>query len=291
MLGKALVEVLSRDHQVSGADIEEADIRLQGESENLVSMVKPELVIHAAANTDVDGCELDEKAAYLSNGIGTRNIGLACAKVNAVCMFISTDFVFDGEKKDAYDELDDPNPINTYGRSKYMGEVLLSSVLIRHYILRTEWLYGTGGKNFVDQIIKKAREDGQLRVVTDQVGSPTNTLDLAEMIANMIKQLPPFGVYHLTNGGSCSWYEFAKAILSLVGLSDIPVNPVSQEAIGRPARRPHNSVMKNLMYELQGFTPARHWKDALVDYIRRVYGDQPNLMSTAIEDSERRPVR
>lgn len=291
MLGYALVEVLSRDHAVIGVDIEDADIRIQSDMERVVLEVKPEIVIHAAANTNVDGCELDEKAAYLTNGIGTRNVGLACAKAGASCMLISTDFVFDGEKKGAYDELDLPNPINIYGRSKYMAEVLLRRVLIEHYIVRTEWLYGRGGKNFVDEIIRRGREQGELQVVNDQVGSPTHTADLAGMIANMLSQPTPFGIYHLTNRGSCTWFEFAKTILALVDLSGIQVNPVTQEAIGRPAKRPRNSVMRNLMYELQGFPPARHWKEALIDYIQSAYREKLDLTHSAAKDDERRPAR
>ncbi len=272
MLGSALVEVLSRDHQVVGVDIDDADIKLQAEAEDMVKTVGPELVIHAAAITDVDGCESDERSAYLTNGIGTRNIGLACAKVNAACMLISTDFVFDGEKESPYDELDAPSPINSYGRSKYMGEVLLSRVLSRHYILRTEWLYGEGGRNFIDTIIGRAKAEGELQVVNDQLGSPTYTIDLSEMILNIVNKFSPCGIYHLTNSGACTWFEFAQTILSLVGLPDIPVKPVTQETIGRPARRPRNSVLRNLMYELQGFPPAPHWRDALVGYLQKTPG-------------------
>lgn len=281
MLGSNLVEVLSAEHDVTGVDIEDGDLRVGEEVLRLVSNACPDIVIHTAANTDVDGCEQDGDAAYLANGIGTCHLGLACAKYNAVCMYVSTDFVFDGEKKTPYDESDRPDPINIYGRSKYMGEVLLSRVLTRHYILRTEWLYGIRGRNFVDQIIKRAAERGSLEVVNDQTGSPTLTQDLSDMIAHMVNRMPPYGVYHLTNGGACTWFEFAKTILSLVGLSDIPVLPVTQETIGRPARRPRNSAMNNLMYMHQGFPPARHWKDALIDYIQKVHGERLNLTGTS----------
>jgi len=286
MLGTALVEVLSENHEVTGVDIGEADIRIRKEVEELVLGTGPELVVHAAANTDVDGCELDERSAYLTNGIGTGNVALACARVGAICMYVSTDFVFDGEKKGPYDEFDAPNPINVYGKSKYMGEVLLARALPRHYIVRTEWLYGRKGKNFVDEIIKRAVSSGKLKVVDDQVGSPTYALDLARMMAAMLEKMPPFGIYHLTNAGSCTWYEFALEILSVAGLSSVPVERTSQEEIGRPARRPRNSVMRNLLYELEGFPPARHWREALLDYMRTVHAKRTNLAGTSIENRE-----
>lgn len=288
MLGTVLVEVLSRSHDVSGIDIEDADIRNRDEIAALIAGRAPELVVHAAANTDVDGCEGDERGAYLANGTGTANVGFGCRKAGAACLYISTDFVFDGEKETPYDELDMPRPINIYGRSKYMGEVLLSRTLPEHYIVRTEWLYGRKGRNFVDQIIAKAGELDHLQVVDDQFGSPTYALDLAEMIAAMADDPPPYGIYHLTNSGRCSWYEFARTILSLVGLGNVEVKPVTQEVIARPARRPRNSELRNLMYTLHGFPPARHWREALVDYIKSEHGSRLDLTALTGTDTERR---
>ncbi len=288
MLGSALVEFLSRNHVVTGIDIEDGDIRHRGEISALIAGHAPEMVVHAAANTNVDGCERDEREAYLANGIGTANVAYGSRKAGASCLYVSTDFVFDGEKETPYDELDTPNPINIYGRSKYMGEVLLARNLPEYYIVRTEWLYGRKGSNFVDQIIAKAGELDELRVVDDQFGSPTYALDLAEMIAAMADDPPPYGVYHLTNGGRCSWYEFAKTILSLVGLGSVRVRPVTQEDIGRPARRPRNSELSNLMFTLQGFPRARHWREALVDYIKTMYGNQLDVTALSVTDTERR---
>jgi dTDP-4-dehydrorhamnose reductase len=288
MLGRALGEILSLDHEVSGVDIQDADIRVSGDIERLIVRTRPELVIHAAANTDVDGCEKNENDAYAANALGTKNVAVACRKAGARCMYVSTDFVFDGEKETPYSESDLPNPINVYGRSKYMGEALLARALPDHYILRTEWLFGGGGRNFIDEIIKRARREGKLRVVDDQRGSPTYTRDLAEMIRNMLTRMPPSGIYHLTNGGACTWYEFAREILSLVGLSHVSMEPVSQEEIKRPAKRPRNSVMRNLAYEREGFPPARHWREALLEYLRAVHGVQPDLAATEAREGKGR---
>lgn len=283
MLGKALGECLSKDHEVTGADIEEADVREYGEVERLLRSERPGIVIHAAANTDVDGCEENEDSAYAVNSLGTWNVARACGRTGSACMYVSTDFVFDGEKETPYDESDLPNPVNVYGRSKYMGELLLTRTLPSHYIMRTEWLFGAGGRNFVDQIIKRARADGRLRVVDDQRGSPTSTSDLAQLIRELLGRLPPAGIYHLTNAGACTWHEFAREILSLVGLSHVPVLPATQEEMKRPARRPRNSVLSNRKYELLGFPAARHWREALVDYLRAAYSVAPDLASTGGE--------
>ena len=224
-----------------------------------------DLIIHTAAYTDVDGCEKNPDLAYKVNALGTRNIALFAQKRGIPLVYISTDFVFNGEKNAPYLEFDEPQPLSIYGRSKLAGERYVSSFLDRFFIVRTAWLYGKYGKNFVKTILKLAREKDELKVVNDQVGSPTYAKDLAQGIKKLIFNAP-YGIYHITNFGACSWYDFAKKILKIANINT-EVKPIISEKLGRPAKRPHFSVLKNFcLKETLGFS-MRSWEEALKEYI------------------------
>jgi dTDP-4-dehydrorhamnose reductase len=262
-LGRSLQEVL-KGHDLFLIDLPEHDITDLG----IISAIagsQPDLVIHTAAMTDVDGCELDPDAAYEVNALGTRNVALACQRCQVPLVHISTDYVFDGTKEEPYLEFDEPNPTSVYGRSKLAGEVVVRDLLDRFYIVRTAWLYGHGGSNFVKKVMELADERDELSVVTSEVGSPTYAMDLAEAIARLVEH-PIYGVYHLVNEGSCSRYEFAARILTLAGKSDYPLRPI--ESYERPARVPPHAILRNFCAATQLGITMRHWEDALRAYFR-----------------------
>ncbi len=201
------------------------------------------------------------------NGQGTHNVALACREAGARLLYVSTDYVFDGQKDSPYVETDDPNPINTYGKSKLQGENYVR-VLQDSWIVRVSWLFGPLGKNFVRTILGRAREGQNLRVVDDQVGAPTYTLDAAEKIGQIIERGAP-GIYHVTNQGYCSWFEFAAEILAQAGLGGAPLSPISSLALGRPAARPKNSRLADTRLAASGMGPLPPWQDALRRYLLR----------------------
>lgn len=264
-LGSDLLKILPGKHQVVGCDIQDWDITdLESALEN-VSKIKPEVLINAAAYTDVDGCESNPDLAYRVNTLGAHNLAIASLKVGAVMVHISTDFVFDGRKGSPYLEFDEPHPLSVYGRSKLASEQWVSAVLNRYFIVRTAWLYGRKGKNFVKTILRLAEEKDVLRVVGDQVGSPTFSWDLAQKIAELIES-EAYGIYHVTNSGQCSWYQFAKEILELVGRKETRVEPISSEELARPAPRPAFSVLRNYCLEQRGFSLLRNYHEALKEF-------------------------
>ncbi len=259
-MGLSLKEALS-GHQLLLLDLPEWDIT-EGRTAAHIVRWAPDLVIHAAAMTDVDGCELDPQAAYRVNGEGTRNMALACQESGAAMVYISTDYVFDGSKVEPYLEEDEPHPLNVYGRSKLAGEEYVQGLLAKFYIVRSAWLYGPGGKNFVEKVLKLAEEREELRMVTTEVGSPTYTRDLAEAIAGLI-EWPEYGIYHLVNEGSCSRYEWAKKVLELAGRGDFPLHP--SQGYPRAAQVPPHAVLKNRRAARLGIR-LRPWPEALAAY-------------------------
>jgi dTDP-4-dehydrorhamnose reductase len=226
--------------------------------------IKPDYVINAAAFTDVDRCEAEPDLACRVNGLGARNVAIACEEAGCPVVQISTDYVFDGEKSGPYNEWDDTSPVNQYGLSKLMGERFVMSLTNRYYIVRTSWLYGKNGKNFVDTIGRLLSERDGIDVVDDQVGSPTYTVDLAKKLKEIVGK--GYGIYHVTNSGECSWYEFAVAIARKKG-SGKRITPVTTEAFKRPAKRPANSVLGHTMLRLEGLGDMRHWEKALGEYL------------------------
>ena len=264
MLGSDIKNVFS-DVELINFTLHDFDITNLDGSHKAIKEAKPDYLIHVAAYTDVDGCESNPETAFLVNGIGARNITMACEDIGCPVIYISTDYVFDGTKKETYNEWDKTNPINVYGLSKLMGEQFVTSLTNRFYIVRTSWLYGKNGKNFVDTIIRLLSERDEIDVVNDQTGSPTYTCDLAGKLKELIGR--GYGTYHVTNTSHCSWHEFAVEIAKIKGINK-NINPTTTEKFKRPAKRPAFSVLGNTMLRLEGIEPARHWKEALKDYLK-----------------------
>ena len=285
MLGVDLWKELKRDYKIIGLDVthnskltthnfHKCDITNRQDTLAIIKKLQPDVVIHTAAYTDVDGCEINFEKAYKINSEGTKNVALACKTVNAILIYISTDFVFDGKKKNPYKENDKTRPLSVYADSKLKGEKAIQEILKRYFILRTSWLYGKHGKNFVDTILQKAKEEKILKVVDDQIGSPTYTRNLAEAIHALLKKVTraqehkstSYGIYHVSNSGSVSWFEYAKEILRLRGLKT-KVIPISSQELARPARRPAMSVLDNSKFIKYTGYKMRNWMEALKKYV------------------------
>jgi dTDP-4-dehydrorhamnose reductase len=265
MLGHDIRDVFS-DVELVALTRREVDITNLDNVLSAIRDIKPDYVIHAGAYTDVDGSEHDPDKAYLVNGLGARNVAMACEEVKAPVVYISSDYVFDGTKGEPYNEWDRNNPVNQYGLSKLLGEKFVSSLTNRFYIVRTSWLYGKKGKNFVDTISRLLTERDEIEVVNDQIGSPTFTYDLALKLKELIGR--GYGTYHITNSSQCSWYEFAAEIAKLQP-GKAKIKPTTSENFKRPAKRPHFSVLNNTMMKLEGLSELRSWKDALKDYLSK----------------------
>jgi dTDP-4-dehydrorhamnose reductase len=261
-LGQALQAVLKGDDLLL-MDLPEYDITDHTQVRATITNFHPQVVIQAAAFTNVDGCESDPAMAYRVNALGTQNVALACQSCAAALLYISTDYVFDGTKDEPYWEWDPPNPQSTYARSKLAGEYLAQTLLSRFYIVRTAWLYSRTGKNFVKNVLRLADERPELRFVTDEVGSPTYAPDLAEALSKLIVH-PLYGIYHFTNTGVCSRYEWAKAILELAGRPDYPIFPT--QGFKRAARVPARSELRNFCGAMQLGITLRPWREALEAY-------------------------
>jgi len=260
-LGRSLQEALKGD-DLFLIDLPEYDVTDKGIM-SAIADFEPDLVIHAAAMTDVDGCELHPEAAYKVNALGTRNVALACQRCDAPLLYVSTDYVFDGTEEEPYLEFHEPNPISVYGRSKLAGELFVRDLLNRFYIVRTAWLYSQQGNNFVNKVLQLAEERKELSVVTNEVGSPTYAPDLAQAIVRLIEH-PLYGIYHLVNEGSCSRHGFAHKILELAGKSGFPLYPA--ESFNRPAKVPAHAVLRNFCAATQLGITLRPWEEALRAY-------------------------
>jgi len=263
MLGRDLLELLGE--RAHGVDIDEIDITSMESVFKVVSEFKPNVVINCAAYTDVDGCEENIDKAMEVNGEGVGYLAMACREVGALLVQISTDYVFDGGKGTPYQEYDAPHPISVYGESKLAGE-MNAAFAPGHLIVRTQWLYGLHGKNFVETMLRLGTEKDQLSVVDDQIGSPTWTVDLAKAIIALVDK-GCRGIYHAANSGFCSWNDFAKAIFEETALT-VSVVPMTTEELNRPARRPLYSTLdcSNLIAD-SGFEP-QPWRNALREYLR-----------------------
>jgi dTDP-4-dehydrorhamnose reductase len=265
MLGHDIKRVFS-DVDLIALTRHDVDITDLNKTLRVIQEIKPDYVIHAAAYTDVDGSEHDPDRACRVNGIGTRNITMASEAVHCPVMYISSDYVFDGAKKTPYNEWDIPGPINQYGISKLLGEKFVSSLTNKFYIVRTSWLYGEKGKNFVDTIGRLLTEREELEVVDDQTGSPTYTYDLAVRLKEIIGR--GYGIYHVTNSSQCSWYEFATEIARIKS-SKTRIKPTTSAQFKLPAERPVFSVLNNAISRLEGLSELRHWNEALRAYLGR----------------------
>lgn len=236
-----------------------------------VEKIKPDVIIHAAAYTDVDGCESDPDKAETINALGTRYVAEAAAGVKAALIYVSTDFVFDGRVGAPHKEDDATSPINVYGKSKLHGEQFITAMKGNSFIIRTSWLFGKGGRNFVDTILEKAGMQKSLKIVTDQFGSPTYADDLALGIIKILeiykKKRDICGTYHITNSDDCSWYRFAESILRLANIYGVELVPITSEELARPAERPRMSILDNSRYIKLTGEALRPWRKALEEYI------------------------
>jgi dTDP-4-dehydrorhamnose reductase len=262
-LGCELQGVL-KDHALTCVDLPAFDVT-KPDSERIITEARPELVIHAAAYTDVDGAEREPARALAVNADGTARVARAAATAGARLFYLSTDYVFDGGKRTPYLEGDEPSPVNVYGRSKLEGERRALAVCPDTLVIRTSWLYGAQGKNFVRTIMHLAATQTELRVVNDQRGCPTHAGDLAAAMRAML-DMDLKGIVHATGAGDCTWHEFASEIVSLLG-SPARVLPVTSAESARPARRPAYSVLASTVLAGRGIR-LPHWKDALTRFMQ-----------------------
>jgi dTDP-4-dehydrorhamnose reductase len=266
-LGRALAAHLPAA-DVTGCDLPDCDITDNGLLRKTILAARPEVVLHCGALTDVDGCARDPDLAFRVNGLGAQNVALACAEAGAAMLYVSTNEVFDGAASEPYSEFDAPNPTNAYGRSKRAGEWYVTQLLTRFYLVRTSWLFGNGGKNFIHKILARADAGQPLRVVTDEVASPTYVEDLAEAIVRLIGT-GQFGVYHLTNAGYCSRYDLARKALELAG-RDAPVEPITLADYPRPSTPPKFSALANQAAAALGIR-LRPWEAAATEFLSATY--------------------
>jgi dTDP-4-dehydrorhamnose reductase len=261
-LGLELAEVFpQRGHETVALSRAELDVADAGAVERVLEERAPDLVINAAAYTDVDGCETEGDLAYSVNALGPRNLAQACERLGCELLHVSTNYVFDGEEERPYEPFDLPRPISAYGRTKLAGEELVKHLSHRWYVVRTAGVYGRG-RNFVRTMLRVGAERDVLKVKEDEFISPTYARDLAEGIAE-VAEAGRYGLYHLTNSGSCSWYEFTREIFELAGV-ETEVVPIPGSEYPLPAARPANGVLSTL-----GSPGLRHWREALVDYLER----------------------
>ena len=265
-LGQELVQQLQKANvELYAFTKTDLDICNLSTVQQVVNEIKPHVIINAAAFTKVDLAETEQDIAFNINAYGQRNLAVAAEQVGAKICYISTDYVFDGNATEPYEEYALVNPIGVYGKSKYAGEQLTQPLNSKYFIVRTAWVYGEYGPNFVKTMLRLAKERDELGVVSDQFGSPTYTVDLAAFLIELV-QTEKYGIYHCTNSGSCSWYEFAQAIFEESNV-DIKVNPLTTDQYPTPAKRPNYSVLGDRALKLNGFQPVRHWRDGLKAFL------------------------
>lgn len=258
-------ELKKRGMEAVGVDIEEMDITDKESVHKVICEAAPEAVIHCAAYTAVDAAEDNEAVCRRVNADGTRNIADVCKELDIKMVYISTDYVFDGQGTRPWEPDDERHPLNVYGQTKYEGELAVQNTLDKYFIVRIAWVFGVNGKNFIKTMLRLAETNKRLTVVNDQYGSPTYTYDLAKLLVDMVLT-DKYGIYHATNEGICTWYEFACEIFKQAGI-DMEVVPVSAAEYQAKAKRPENSRMdKNKLTE-NGFLRLPAWQDALKRYL------------------------
>ncbi|MHB8780101.1 MAG: dTDP-4-dehydrorhamnose reductase [Candidatus Geothermincolia bacterium] len=265
-----IIDVLcERGHEVLSYDLD-LDITDYDAVMSRVPELAPELLINAAAYTDVDGSESNVDTAYRVNFTGAQNLALACQRAGCPMVFFSTDYVFDGTKGSPYNEFDETRPLGVYGATKLQGERCVQNLLDRYFIFRLQWLFGAYGKrNFVRSILGKALSEGALAVVTDELGSPSWCRDVAEAVVRVATS-GRFGTYHVANQGVCSRYDFAREILEAAGKGDVPIKPITRADLTLPASRPYDSTLDCFNMRLQGFPDMPHYGAGLRRYVRQL---------------------
>ena len=267
-LGHDIVnECKEKNIEAVGVDIEEMDITDAKKVAEVIKEGNYDAVIHCAAWTAVDKAEDEVELCTKVNVDGTRNIANICKELDIPMMYFSTDYVFDGQGETEWKEYDERDPLNVYGQTKYEGELIVET-LPKHFIVRIAWVFGVNGNNFIKTMLRLGKERGAVCVVDDQIGSPTYTYDLSKLVVDMI-QTDKYGIYHATNEGLCSWYEFACEIFKQAGMS-VEVTPVDSNAIPAKAKRPNNSRMSKAMLDKNGFEHLPTWQDALSRYLKEI---------------------
>ncbi|WP_041138602.1 dTDP-4-dehydrorhamnose reductase [Beduini massiliensis] len=265
-LGHDIVEECKkRDIEAIGVDVEEMDIINAAKVESVIKESNVDVVVHCAAWTAVDKAEDEVELCTKVNVEGTRNIAKVCKELDVKMMYFSTDYVFDGQGDHEWKEYDERHPLNVYGQTKCDGEIVVQELLKKYFIVRIAWVFGINGNNFIKTMLRLGKERGTVSVVNDQIGSPTYTYDLARLAVDMI-QTEKYGIYHATNEGLCSWYEFACEIFKQAGL-DVKVLPVDSNAFPAKAKRPSNSRMAKTELDKNGFNRLPTWQDALKRYL------------------------
>lgn len=259
-LGRALLRTAPVGMEVIALGSSDCDVTDPATVRAIVARIEPEFIVHCAAWTDVDGCERHPERAWRVNALGAQHVATACAEAGAVLVYISTNYVFDGERDEPYHEFDRPNPLSVYGASKLAGEEVVRALCPRHAIVRTAMLYDAHSRNFVTTVLRLAREQPRLRMVADQYGNPTFVDDLARALWQLVVQ-PAYGTFHLINQGAASWYEWAVAVLELLDLA-VPVDPIPASEFRRAARPPRNGVLTSLAAPALGIIMP-DWRDAL----------------------------
>jgi dTDP-4-dehydrorhamnose reductase len=294
MLGSDMINILSSSFEVRGVTRNDFDITDYSKTIEFLTDIKPHIIIHTAGYTKVDDCESNKETALNVNAAGTKNLAIGCKEIKAKLIYISTDYIFNGKKRTPYLEDDIPDPISVYGDSKLRGEQAVQDILKDFIIIRTSWLFGKNGNNFISAILKQTDNNKIIKVVNDQIGSPTYTIDLSHAIEKLISYSISFplprgerqgshccealqweavrGVFNVTNSGHCSWYQFTKKILEFAGIKGVEVMPITSEELNRPARRPAYSVLDCSKFKNTTNYQMRHWKDALKDYLYNLTG-------------------
>lgn len=270
-LGRAINEIYKNDihYSLLNTDVEQLDITKIDDVMAYVRSEKPDVIVNCAAHTGVDACETEEDKAYKINAIGPRNLSIGATEIGAKIVQVSTDYVFEGNGTKPYIEFDKTGPKGMYGITKLEGENFVKEFASRYFIIRTAWLYGDG-KNFVKTMLRLSESNGKVRVVGDQIGSPTSASQLAKAIAYLIPT-ENYGLFHGTCEGHCSWADFAKEVFSLKG-KNTEVEPITTEEFGAPAPRPLYSVLENYMFKLTTDFSFDPWQDALAHYMRTMEG-------------------
>lgn len=258
-------ELEKRGYQPIGVDRDEMDLMDNTTIRSVIMNLKPEAIVHCAAHTAVDKAEEEVEVCYQINAESVKVIAECAKELDIKLIYISTDYVFDGTKEGEYTETDIPNPINVYGASKLKGEQYVQDLLEKYYIVRISWVFGFNGNNFIKTMLRLGKQLDELNVINDQVGSPTYTADLAPLLVDMI-ETEKYGIYHASNEGTCSWYEFAKEIFKQSGI-DVKVNPITTDRYPTKAKRPMNSKMSKEKLTAKGYCLLSNWKEALAHYL------------------------
>lgn len=265
-LGYDLIRTLHAKYELISVTKQHLNVSDQAAVDHIVNEERPHIIIHAGAYTKVDQAEQDSHQAYAVNAQGTKYIAQAAKRVKAKLVYVSTDYVFDGRKHGPYVEQDETHPLNIYGKSKLLGEKYVRSLCKQYFIVRTSWVYGKAGHNFVTKMIDLINKQTEISLVHDQIGSPTYAVDLARMIEQLMVT-EKYGLYHVSNQGGCSRYEFGREILRLLHMSNVIVRSASSNNFSLPAHRPAYSVLDDHAIRLGGFIRMRDWKSALQDFL------------------------